>query len=210
MNRKKLTLAILVLLLILSIIYSVFSQPRQKKAGTLKYPGKGATVSQTGSKAFSTSTSARIDDKKLHLQLLDKEYPKFAGFRRNIFAPIFHEDVKPESRPTGRINLPIPPPPPVRPAPPVAPPAMQMPEQTPVQRDMARFTFLGFLKKDNSKTIFLSSDKEIFLVKKGDTIAGKYEVANLTEDALTIHPLSGGGEIVIPLIENKSLAAPKR
>lgn len=210
MNRKKLALAILVILLILSIIYSVFSQPRQKKAGSLKYPGTGATVSQPRSKVFSSLSSARIDDKKLHLELIDKEHSKFAGFKRNIFSPIFHEDVKQETKPTGRINLPIPPPPPVRPAPPVTPPAMQVPEQTPVQRDMARFTFLGFLKKDNNKTIFLSSDKEIFLVKKGDTIAGKYEVSNLTEDVLTIHPLVGGGEIVIPLVENKSLAAPKR
>jgi hypothetical protein len=210
MNRKKLTLAILVLLLILSIVYSVLSLPRQKQVASLKYPG-GVPNSQTSPKASMGQGPATTDDKKLHLEVLDKEQGKFAGFKRNIFSPIFHEEVKPESRPTGRINLPVPPPPPpLRPMPPAAPPVAQQPEQTPVQRDMARFTFLGFLKKDNTKTIFLSSDKEIFLVKKGDTIAGKYQVANLTDDALTIRPLADGGEIVIPLVENKSLAAPKR
>ena len=35
---------------------------------------------------------------------------------------------------------------------------------------MARYTFLGFLQKDNRKTVFLSRDKEIVLVKKGDKI----------------------------------------
>ncbi|WP_243371222.1 hypothetical protein [Geotalea sp. SG265] len=210
MNRKKLTLAILVLVLILSVIYSFFSQPRQKKAANLKYGGQTSPTSQRSAKAFSGLSSARLDEKKLHLELLDKEHPKFAGFRRNLFSPIFHEEAKPEAKPTGRITLPVPPPPPLRPPPSVVPPVAQIPEPTPVQRDMARFTFLGFLKKDNTKTIFLSSDKEIFLVKKGDTIAGKYQVANLTDDALTIRPLADGGEIVIPLVENKSLAAPKR
>lgn len=211
MNRKKLTLAILLVLLVLSIIYNVFSQPRQNRTTTLKYQGTTLRNAPSGSKAFATTSSAKVDDKKVHLDLLDKSHSKFAGFKRNIFSPIFQEEAKLESKTSGRINLPVPPPPPpLRPAPPLPPPVAQPPEQTPVQRDMARFTFLGFLKKDNKKTIFLSSDKEIFLVKKGDTIAGRYEVANVTDDALTTHPLEDGGEVVIPLVENKSLAAPKR
>lgn len=211
MNRKKLTLAILLILLFFAILYSVLSQPKVKRAGSLKFQGKGAAGSVSNSKAFINASSAQIDDTKLHLSILDRELSPFSGVRRNIFSPIFHEDAKPESKSSsGRINLPVPPPPPMIPSFPPVPPASQIPETTPLQRDMARFTFLGFLKKDDKKTIFLSSDKEIFLVKKGDTIAGKYEVANLTEDALTIHPLGDGGEIIIPLVENRALAAPKR
>ena len=75
---------------------------------------------------------------------------------------------------------------------------------------MAKFTFLGFLKKDNIKTIFLSKDKEIFLAKKGDKIAGRYEIANITDDALMISILPDGGEIIIPLVENRSLSAPRQ
>jgi len=74
---------------------------------------------------------------------------------------------------------------------------------------MATFTFLGFLKKDNKKTIFLSNGKEIFVVKKGDKISGKYDVTSVTEEALTITSIQSGGEIVIPLVENRPLAAPR-
>jgi len=73
--------------------------------------------------------------------------------------------------------------------------------------EMAKFTFLGFLKKDNKKTIFLHKDNEIILVKKGDKIANKYEVTNITDDVLTINSISGGGQIVIPLVENMPLVA---
>ena len=75
---------------------------------------------------------------------------------------------------------------------------------------MARFTFLGFLKKDNRKTIFLSSDKEIYLVKKGDKIAGKYDVTNISDEALTISVTATGNEIIIPLVENRALSTATR
>jgi hypothetical protein len=75
---------------------------------------------------------------------------------------------------------------------------------------MARFTFLGFMKKDSKKTIFLSSDKDIFLVKQGDRIAGRYDITNITDESLTISSSDDGGEIIIPLVENRTLSAPKR
>ena len=89
-------------------------------------------------------------------------------------------------------------------------PAPVVVEQTPLQRDLANFTFLGFLKKDNRKTIFLTNGKEIFVVKKGDKIANKYDVTSLTDESLTITSLQDSGEIVIPLIENRPLNAPKK
>lgn len=75
---------------------------------------------------------------------------------------------------------------------------------------MARFTFLGYLKKDNRKTVFLSKDKEILLVHQGDKIGGKYEVTSVTDNALSIRVLSDGSEIVIPLVENRPLNVPMR
>jgi len=75
---------------------------------------------------------------------------------------------------------------------------------------MAKFTFLGFLKKDNRKTIFLTNGKEIFLVKKGDKLSGRYDVTALTDEALTITSIQDGGEIVIPLVESRPLAAPRK
>jgi hypothetical protein len=75
---------------------------------------------------------------------------------------------------------------------------------------LAAFTFLGFLKKEQRKTIFLAKGKEIFLVRKGDRIAGKYEAVEISDEALTISLLEDGGEIVIPLVENMALSAPRR
>ena len=100
-----------------------------------------------------------------------------------------------------------------RPSPPAPPVQSQAPpviEQTPAQRLLASFTFLGFMKKDSLKKIFLTNGKEIFVVKKGDKIANKYDVTSLTDESLPITSLLDSGEIVIPLIENRPLNAPKR
>jgi hypothetical protein len=206
MNRKKLTLAILLVIFVLSLVYSYVRQPKQQRATSLKYPPGAVAV--TGRATLNKQVIMPLDDKKLHLELLDREPGRSAGTRRNIFAPVFKEELKPlPFRPAPpAVKLPLPPPPP---ATAVTPPS-QIVEPSPLQKDMAKITFLGFLKKENQKTVFLSSDKQIFVVKKGDTIAGKYDVTNVTDDALTIYPKSGGGEIVIPLVENKSLTAPRQ
>lgn len=212
MNRQKLILVVLLICLVGALVYSYVRMPRQQRA-----PKAAFTSATTARTAVSPRKAAprkpvqqRGDERKLRLDLLDAQRPHFAGFRRNIFQPIFKEEVKPSRvplpAPPVRTALPKPPPPPPV-ASPVQPPP---PAPTPVQQEMARFTFLGFLKKDGRKTIFLSSNNEIFLVKKGDKIAGKYEVINITDEALTIHVLADGSEIIIPLVENKPLSAPRR
>ncbi len=198
MNRKKLILAILVLSFVAAATYSYIRMPRQKTVAELKFmPGMKATP------RVATTPQAN-DDVRLRLELLEQQTARFAGYKRNLFKPIFYEEQK---------SLPAPPPPPPPKAQPVKPVATAPPPppaaepQTPLQRDMASFTFLGFLKKGEHKTIFLSSNKEIFLARKGDRLAGKYEVTNITDEALVITSLDGG-EIVIPLVENKPLSAP--
>lgn len=207
MNRKKLFLFVAVLLFLLSLVYSYLRMPQEKTVTQLKFaPGSVATPRKT-------EVVAGRDDVKLHLELLDGEVYRFSGFRRNIFHPIFHEELK-------VLLLPPPPPPPVKqpiqaklPAePPVAQgPALPPPPEIPsVVKDMAKFTFLGFVKSENMKTIFLSKENRIFLVKKGSKIEDKYEVTNLTDEALTITALGEEREMIIPLVENKPLSAAKK
>jgi len=193
MNRQKVILAAVLALFAISLVYSFTHQPSLKTVATLKYtPGTTADASR--------QVNRLRDDTKLHLELLDQELPRFSGFRRNIFQPIFHDEIK--SLPIlAKPTLPIPPPPTPAPLPP-PPPA---PAPDPVRTEIARFTFLGFLQKDNRKIVFLSRDKDIVLAKKGDKIAGKYEVANITDEALTINLPASGEQIVIPLVENKPL-----
>jgi hypothetical protein len=205
MNRQKLILFVLLITLALAVGLSYVFMPRQKTVQRLTFT--------SGSRPAATRASAasppRLDEKKLHLELLGTPGARFAGFRRNIFRPIFHEEMKP-------IPLPPPPPPPVRatqeppplvgpPAPPPGQAAAAVEAPKPAET-LGTFTFLGFVKKDNRKTIFLSKNNEIFLVRKGDKIANKYEVTNITDEAMTLSGGTDGREIIIPLEENRSLS----
>ena len=213
MNRQKLILFILLILLVLSIGYSWWRMPREQRVAKLTYaPGMRAPAPRKAApppKAAAPAPAPMADDKTVHLSQLAKTAAGFKGYRRNIFRPIFHEEFKEILPPLTNVAPPPvpPPPPPPMPTPPPVPP---VPELTPLQRDMAQFTFLGFMKKDGQKTIFLAKDKDIFLVKKGYKIAGKYEATAITEERLTIKALDGSGEIVIPLVESKPLTAPRK
>ncbi|WP_298438129.1 type II secretion system protein PulP [Geobacter sp.] len=204
MNRQRLALFLLLVVLALSLVYSYFRMPRQQTVNQLKHAPSEA---RTGRGAPRPSLPAD-DGRRVRLDLMECRQGRFAGFRRNLFTPIFHAEGKVTATPV--LPVPVPPPPasmiPKAPVPPVAAP----PEPPPVVRDMARFTFLGYLQKDNRKTIFLSKDKEILLVRQGDKLAGKYEATSVTDTALTIRVLSDGSEIVIPLVENRPLVAQVR
>ncbi len=203
MNRRKLILVILLIIFGLSIGYSYLKMPRLKRIE------KSANTNETTVRHGSYEKGAVYDSNKLNLELLDNNQVISKRLHRNIFQPIFTDESKTGS-PDG---LPLPGGRPVVSAPSsktITTNNLQTSELPQYVRDMRKFTFLGFLKKDNYKTIFLSSDKEIFLVRKGDKILGRYEVINLTDEALTISVLSDGSEIVIPLVENKALNAPRR
>ena len=191
MNRQRLILAVLFGLLVLAVGYSVIRFPRQKKIDKLMFtPGSGTAVAK-GSVPAGEETRVRLD-------LLQRNQVGFTGFKKNIFNPIFHDLSK---LPPVKPVTPAPPPPP--------PPVVVVPTESPVERELAQFTFLGFLEKEKRKTIFLSKNKEIFLVKKGERIAGKYEAVAITNEALTIRVLDGGStEVIIPLFEDQPLKAP--
>lgn len=196
MNRQRLLLAVVLILLAVAVVSAYLRWPHQQtvKTATTSSPrSRSLTAQKPGA-----DTVPKVDDRFVRLDLLEQEGQRFSGFRRNIFrlAP-------PEGPHGGKPPVTVlkPPPPPAN-VPPVSPP---MPLSPPVQRDMARFTFLGFLKKDGVQTVFLSKDNKIVLVKKGDRIEGKYEATGLTDDALTIRVLSDGTEVVIPLKENHPL-----
>lgn len=200
MNRQRAILAALLLLFACSLVYSVLRMPRQQRVAKLTYqPGMTA-------KSVKATGGSETDAGRIRLDLLERGPASLPSGGRNIFHSLFSGGPK-----KGLIPLPSPPPPPEKIIePPPAAAAPQVAGPTPMQREIATFTFLGFLKKDNRKTIFLSNDKEIFVVKKGDKIAGKYDVTALTEEAITITSVSSGGEIVIPLVENRPLAAPRK
>jgi len=85
---------------------------------------------------------------------------------------------------------PPPPPPQILPKPPVTPPPAPFPVITttvssPAQIESGRIKFLGFLQKEGDRKIFLSKDKEVFIVKKGDNI-GVFEVGDISDNSVTL------------------------
>ena len=214
MNRQRQILALLLVLFVIALGWSYRSVPRQKTVAELPTATPQKSISSAVKRPVAAAPeqpkqplTAPADVRKLRLDLLTQPAERFSGYRRNLFQPIFFDELlqakkilaKPVAPPPVK---PVPPPPPA----PTPPPAAENTEQ----RELARFTFLGFLKKDNKKTIFLSQDKNILLVRTGDKFGGRYEAASITEQALSIRVTDTGEEIVIPLLENKPLGkAPK-
>lgn len=202
MNRQRLILFILVLLFGVAALWSYSAMPRPKTVGTLTFkPGQ-----QVKPEVADQGKKVRYDDDgtKLKIALLDTEATVFKGYRRNIFRPVFADEMKITRQQAVAIK-PLPPfTPPKVTAAPVEPVIIQ-----PESAQLARFTFLGFLKKGSVKTIFLAKDKDILLVKKGDRVAGRYEATEISDQALTLTVTDTGDEIVIPLIENRPLATAK-
>lgn len=194
MNRQRLILFILVILFGIAALWSYSAMPRPKTVSTLTYkPGQQAKPAVA---ATNKPASDADDGSRLKISLLDKETADFKGYRRNIFKPVFVDESKIVKQKAVAIKPPL-----FVPPAPVQPVIIQ-----PVTAPLARFTFLGFLKKGSVKTIFLSNEKDILLVKKGDKVAGRYEATEISDQALTLTVTDTGDKIVIPLIENRPLA----
>ena len=201
MNRQRLILFVLVILFGVAALWSYSAMPRLKTVATTTgkpvQPAKMAVVAAAGKTA-----RGEDDGTKLNIALLEGEPATFNGYRRNIFKPVFIDESKINKQQAVAIQ---PPPPKAVPVPPPVQPVVVPPETAP----LAHFTFLGFLKKGSVKTIFLSKDKDILLVKKGDKVAGRYQATEISDQALTLTVTDTGDEIVIPLIENRPLATAK-
>lgn len=191
MNRQKLLLLILVGILALALGYAYRATPRQEKVSGEDRRRPAATRPEAAAKP-----AAPVEETRVRLELLTRANEDSPGFKRNIFR--FRQPAPPPPPP-----VPSPPPPPPPPAAPVeAAPAM---EET--QRELARFTFLGFLLKEGVKTIFLSANEEIFVVKKGDRFGKekRFLVTDLTPELLTIRLNGDPRSIAVPLLEQTPL-----
>jgi len=196
MNRKRLILFILLITFVLAATWSYTAVPRQKTVSRLKYTqGLRAEMALPAGK---TGAIVAYDGRILNIALLEREHADFKGYRRNIFKPLFIDEQKLLRQKAAALKPPQLPPVQIQKA-----PVATQPEPTP----LPRFTFLGFLKNDAQRTIFLARDKDIILVKKGDKVAGLFEATSITDQALTLRATDTGAEIVIPLIENRPLGA---
>lgn len=217
MNRQRLILFLLLVLLAVLIIRSYVIWPRQKSVNTLKYPPGTPLQADKQRPAAAVVPAAKPDARTLRLDLLNREQASFKGYHRNIFKPVFRDEKSVpalRSKPAGpKLTKPLQPPiqQPLVQQPPNQPSSAVIPE-TPRQ-ELARFTFLGFMSRSGVKTIFLAREQQngveraILLVKKGDVFSnGRFQAVSLTDQALTIRVTDTGDDIVVPLIENQPLS----
>lgn len=210
MNRQRLILFLLLIGFGVAAAWSYKAMPRQKTVKELVYkPGQQAKVDAavpTGQSVKPQQQGSDDDGTHLKLALLEHEPTNFKGYRRNLFKPVFVDEFKMAKLKSVATKPVLQPPTSPKT---VSPPVDSVLVQPESVQPLARFTFLGFLKKGTVKTIFLAKDKEILLVKKGDKIADRYEAEDITDQALTLTVLDSGDEIVIPLIENRPLSSAK-
>ena len=127
---------------------------------------------------------------EIETDLLTPERESFRMGKKNIFEPLSF--VK-KRRPRKAA--------PPKPAAKKIPPPMH----EVVLKAIAKYTFLGFMEKGDVKTIFLTKEDEIFIVKKGDTLSGDYVVQNITDDLIEISSADGADTMTISLVENAPL-----
>ena len=203
---SKRILAFLIPAFIASLIYGYLQMPQQERATT--GDDKNMQRPQTKKQQQGEKTAAVGSEgyPRLRSDLLVRNSQPYPGVRRNLFSSAFvseqgeneGEDL-PEETPEVVAPVEVAPPPP--PPPPPSP-------QEIAQRELALYKFVGFFKKGEKKTIFLSTGGEILLVRKGDYLGRdrKYYVVNITETTLELRK-AGAGDFSIKLTDQESLSA---
>jgi hypothetical protein len=193
MNRQKRLLILLLGLFALALVYAFRAMPRQTRVAA---PASPSTSAPRPSAAVAPEAPAART--RVQLELLVREKESSPGFKRNIFR--FRQAAPAPPPPMPKVVLPPPPPPPVI--------EEVMPVATERQRELARFTFRGFLLKDGVRSIFLAAGEELFVVRKGERFGsnGRFLVTEITAERLTIRQDDDPRPITVSLVEQAPLA----
>lgn len=168
-SRKTSILVILLFILAAIVVYRVATreEPRRVKELTYKPVASGQVPVVGGEKMppLTIKGGKKVVEKR-----------PYRGVIRNPFQELYP---------------PPPPPPPVAPskavaAPPPAPfPVITSRGPSPAQIESGRIKFLGFLQREGDRKVFLSRDKEVFIVKKGD-IVSIFQVSDIGDSSVTL------------------------
>jgi len=197
MNRKRALLASLLLLLLLSIGYSIYDSPRQERVSAPR------ATPATSRNATAVQKSQPADgDERLRIDLLKPAPRRYSGVNRDLFYGEVPKVVK--SPP----STPLPPPVVVLPPPVVIPPPPIISAE--IRMELGRYIFLGYLEKAGIKTIFLGSGDEVFVVKKGQRFGkkGEFLIVELTPTLMVVQGRDNPQLINLPLVEKASLTPP--
>lgn len=193
MMSKRL-LGFLIPAFIVSLIYGYLQMPKQERITSGEQRPQSKKPQMT-----------RDNDgyPRLRSDLIDRKSQPYPGVRRNLFGnsqrvveeiEVYIEEAPPVVIPPVVVTPPPPPPPP-------------SPQEI-ARQDLARYKFVGFFKKGEKKTIFLATDGEVLLVRKGEYIGRdrKYYVVNITDTEMELRK-EGAGDFSIKLTDQESLSA---
>ena len=181
MKRNHILLTVLLLLLTLLIVNNM-RKGEVRRLSELTYKTGRSKGRHGGGPALPV----------LNKELITIKREKFRMGKKGIFDPLRYPEKKPP-----------PPPPPAPPEPP--PPAPVVEEKTPMEKAVARFTFLGFLESGRKKTIFLSGESDVFVVKEGGEFGFKYVAKKITDNVMIVTTKDGSETLEISLVENAPL-----
>src|SRR4030065_2372939 len=164
-SRKTSILVVLLFILASMVIYRVVTMEEPKKVRELTYkPGAGRQKAEGSSmSATKTVPSFKVEKRA------------YRGVIRNPFQALYPPP----------LVIPKQPPPPPPPAPAPSPVISEPKGPSPAQTESGRFRFLGFLQREGESKIFLSRDKEVFIVKKRDSVT-IFQVADITDNSVTL------------------------
>jgi hypothetical protein len=205
MMSKRL-LGFLIPAFIASLIYAYLQMPRQERVSTGddKITQRPQTKKQQqGQKSAVLGGEGGYP--RLRSDLLERKSQPYPGVRRDLFSAAF---VLSQREGETEVFLEAPPEvitPPVVVAPPPPPPPSA---QEIARQELGRYKFVGFFKKGEKRTIFLSTNGEVFLVRKGEYLGRdrKYYVMNITDTTLELRKVDAG-DFSIKLTDQESLSA---
>ena len=155
LGSKKKAVAGLVIVWVVIIAYNFWPLNGSDPDGDV--PGRGIIAGK-----LSEGTGAVLPE--LRLELLEESPPAYTGIKRDIFSPV-------------KVYVPKPPPKIVRPAPVKKPPS-------PIKTFVSRTKFAGFVEQGAVLTVFLSRGDDIFLIKEGDLVDGRFHVVSISPRVL--------------------------
>ena len=173
---KKSILYILLAILAFSVFYRVATVPEEKRA-PLKYK-TGTLPAGAGLKKGLDADIPVIEVSRL---MSGRIKPPADGV--NLFYPFFVKVEPPK------------PPEPVVPMP---------PHVDPLEEELKLFRFLGFLEErlpaGRDKRIFLSKGQNIYIVRNGDIIEGRFKI-NIKGDVIEVSGINSEKMVAIPITE---------
>ena len=176
MDRKKIILAVLAVIFLISLVYRVMHPFKQESVTELTYVGDRVVVKSIKGPSGLADEKGSKEGANVLIDLFLNP-PKHKGrVIRNFFeAARVQKTTQPTDAAAKKDQQTA---------------ALEIPKKkNPLEsanQDLSRFSVFGMYESGDEKMVFLERGKEVLVVRKGDRIDGKYMVENITDKMVTL------------------------